>query len=219
MKNFAAYLSFYLSVLLQYGRDWQLIFTSVSCKTVVMTDFQLPVPVTKLLALFGIADKALMVIILLSLVLGVLLVIIMLIAFRGRPSGSNSRHQKEEASDSSKAKKPLTEPIISDATQTEGGGAQAAHGANKIENSELVAEQIEDFQIFKRSRQKSIPEDQTAPSLHIKSQISTTEHLRLIEKEMVRLRDLYQGGHIARDTYIDETKSLYQQARELSTIA
>ena len=29
--------------------------------------------------------------------------------------------------------------------------------------------------------------------------MTTAEHLRLIEKEMVRLRDLYRGGHITRD--------------------
>ena len=49
--------------------------------------------------------------------------------------------------------------------------------------------------------------------------MSTPDHLRLIEKEMVRLRDLYHGGHITRDIYIDETQSLYIQARELSSIS
>ena len=160
-----------------------------------------------------------MLIILLSLVLGVLLVLIMLIAFRGRPSGSNLSHQKGEAADSSRAETPAAEPIIPKATRPEGGDALAAQSANKIENSELAAEQVEDFQIFKRPRQKSIPADQTTTSLEVKDQMSTPDHLRLIEKEMVRLRDLYQGGHITRDMYIDETQSLYLQARELSSIS
>ena len=127
--------------------------------------------------------------------------------------------RKEEAADSDRAETPAPEPIISKATQPEEGDALAAQSANKIENSELVSEQVEDFQIFKRPRQKSTPADQTATSLDVKDQMSTPDHLRLIEKEMVRLRDLYQGGHITRDMYIDETRSLYLQARELSSIS
>ena len=86
-----------------------------------MTHIQLPVSVTDLFSMFGVTDSAQMLIILLSLVLGVLLVLIMLIAFRGRSSGSNLSHQKEEAADSSRAKAPASVPIISKSTQpTEG---------------------------------------------------------------------------------------------------
>ena len=88
-----------------------------------------------------------------------------------------------------------------------------------IDNSELVSEQVEDFQIFKRSRRKSTPADKTAPSLDVKDPMTTADHLRLIEQEMVRLRGLYQGGQITREMYIDETRSLYLQARELSSIS
>ena len=184
-----------------------------------MTNIQLPVSVTDLFSMFGVTDPALMLIIMLSLVLGALLVLIILIAFRGRPSGSNSSHQKGEAADSSIAKTPAPEPIISSSTQPEDGDALAAQSASKIENSELVSEQVEDFQIFKRPRQKSTPADQTATSLEFKDPMSTADHLRLIEQEMVRLRGLFQGDHITRDMYIDETRSLYLQARELSSIS
>ena len=184
-----------------------------------MTDIQLPVPVTHLFALFGITEPARMLIILLSLVLLVLLVLIMLIAFRGRPSSSHSSHQDRKTSDSFRAEKPAAEPIISETIQPEGDDALTAQSSNKIENSEFVAEHVEDFQIFKRPRQKSILADRTAPSLETKDQMSTADHLRLIEKEMVRLRELYQGGHITRDMYVDETRTLYHQARELSSIS
>ena len=184
-----------------------------------MTSIQLPVSVTDLFSVFGVTDSARMLIILLSLILGVLLVLIMLIAFRGRPSGSNVSHQKEETADSSRAKTPAPEPIISKSTQPEEDDALSAHSVNKIEKSELVSEQVEDFQIFKRPRQKSTSADQTAPSLDMKEPMSTADHLRLIEQEMVRLRGLYQGGHITRNTYIDETRSLYLQARELSSLS
>ena len=184
-----------------------------------MTDVQLPVSVTEVFSAFGVTDQARILIILLSLVLGILFVLIVLIAFRGRPSGSNLSNQKEEAADSDRAETPAAEPFIPKTIRPEGGDALAAQSLNKIENSELAAEQVEDFQIFKRPRQKSIPAEQTTTSFKVRDQMSTPDHLRLIEKEMVRLRDLYQGGHITRDMYIDETQSLYLQARELSSIS
>ena len=184
-----------------------------------MTNIQLPVFVTDLFSMFGVTDPARILVILLSLVLGVLVVLIVLIAFRGRSSGSNLAHQKGEAADSSRAKETAPEPIISKSTQSEEGDDLAAQSTNIIENQNLVSEQVEDFQIFKRPRQKSTTADQPAPSLDVKDPMSTADHLRLIEQEMIRLRGLYQGGHITRDMYIDETRSLYLQARELSSIS
>ena len=184
-----------------------------------MTDIQLPVFVTDLFSGYGVTDPAQVLVILLSLVLGLLLVLIMLIAFRGRPSIDDLSHQEGEAADSIRAKTQVAESTISQSTQPEEGDASAAQSANIQENSALVAEQVEDFQIFKRPRQESILSEQTAPSLAVKDQMSTAEHLRLIEKEMVRLRGLYQGGHITREMYIDETRSLYLQALELSSIS
>ena len=184
-----------------------------------MTNIQLPVSVTDLFSMFGVTDPAQMLIILLSLVLGVLLVLIMLIAFRGRLSGSNLSNQNGEVADVDRVETPAAEPIIPKATRPEGGDTLGEQSWNNIENSELVSEQVDDFQIFKRSKQKSIPAEHTTTSLEVTDQMSIPEHLRLIEKEMVRLRDLYKGGHITRDTYIDETRSLYLQARELSSIS
>ena len=169
--------------------------------------------------MFGVTDPAQMLIILLSLVLGVLLILIILIAFRGRSYGSNLSYKEGEAVGSSRAKTLAPESIISKSTQPEESDALAAQSANIIENSELLSEQVEDFQIFKRPRQKSTPADQTPPSFDVKDPMSTADHLRLIEQEMIRLRGLYQGGHITRDMYIDETRSLYLQARELSSIS
>ena len=184
-----------------------------------MTDIQFPVSVTELFSAFGVTDPARILIILLSLVLGILLVFILLIAFRGRPSDSKLSNQKEDAADQDRAETPAAKPIIPKATRPEGGDPLAAQSLNKIENSELAAELGEDFQIFKRPRQKSNPAEQTTTSLEVTDRMSTPDHLRLIEKEMVRLRDLYQSGHITRDMYIDETQSLYIQARELSSIS
>ncbi len=142
-----------------------------------MTNIQLPVSVTNLFSVLGVTDPARMLIILLSFVLGVLLVLIMLIAFRGRSSGNNVFHQRGEVTESFKAKSPAPEPIISKSTLPEEGGALAAQGANIIENSESMSEQVEDFQIFKRPRQKSTPADQTAASLDAKNPMSTADQL------------------------------------------
>ena len=184
-----------------------------------MTDIQLPVPVTYLFAEFGITDSAQVLITLLSLVLGVLLVLIMLIASRGGPSNRKSSHRKGTPSDPFIDEKPAVKTIVSEATHPEGDDALAAQSTNKLANPEFVAEHVDDFQIFKRPTQRSIPAGRIAPSLGENDKMSTADHLRLIEKEMVRLRELYQGGHITRDMYIDETRSLYHQARELSSIS
>ena len=184
-----------------------------------MTDIQFPVSVTELFFAFGVTDPTRILITLLSVVLGLILVLIVLIALRGRPSGSNLSNQQEETADPDGAETPSDEPIIPKATRPEGGDALTAQSSTKIENPELAAEQVDDFQIFKRPRQKSIPAEQTTTSLEVRDQMSTPDHLRLIEKEMVRLRDLYQGGHITREMYIGETQSLYLQARELSSIS
>ena len=184
-----------------------------------MTVIQLPVLVTDIFTAFGMTDPADMLIVLLSLILGVLLVLIVFIALGGRPSGGNSSHPKGEVSGASSVAMPSVDPVASVATEPERSDAFTAKSANKVENSETVTEQVEDFQIFKRPIQKSIKADRKVPSLGENEQMSTTDHLRLIEKEMVRLRDLYHGGHITRDMYIDETRSLYHQARGLSSLS
>ena len=97
-----------------------------------MTNIQLPVSVTDLFSMFGVTDPAQMLIILLSLVLGVLLVLIVLIAFRGRTSGRNLSNQKGEAVDSDRAETLAAEPIIPKATRPEGGDPLAAQNLKKI---------------------------------------------------------------------------------------
>ena len=184
-----------------------------------MNDFLLPVSITELFAAFGINDSAHILIMLLSSILGVLLVLIVLIAIRGRPARQSALPNKSKVDISSLAEKPTVEPVISVVRQTDSDDALASQQLTNEDSSAGAAEQVEDFQIFKRPRQKPIPAEHTATSLEVRDQMSTADLLRLIEKEMVRLRDLYQGGHITRDMYVDETQSLYIQARELSSIS
>jgi hypothetical protein len=184
-----------------------------------MSNIKLPVPITDLFAVFGMTEPAHVLILLLSSILGVLLLLILLIAVRGRPSGSELSHHKEKVGGTSAVEMLARDPVISGGTQPEKSNASTLQSPEKREMSYKAAEQVEDFQIFKRPKQKTPPEGRATPSLEANDQISTAEHLRLIEKEMVRLRDLYQGGHVTRDMYIDETRSLYHQARGLSSLS
>ena len=184
-----------------------------------MTDFQLPIPVIDLFATLGITDSAQMLIIFLSSILGVLLVLIVLIAFRGRPTRNNGLSNQSEVNVSSQIDKPAVEPVISVARRPVSDDPSVTKQVDDIDAAVGAVEQVEDFRIFKRPKQKSPLVGQSAPSLAVDDNISTADHLRLIEKEMVRLRDLYQGGHITRNIYIDETRSLYHQARGLSSVS
>lgn len=173
-----------------------------------MTDIQLPDAVLDLFAAFDIADPAQILILLLGGILVLLLVLIILIAARGRPASAAVSETAEPPS----------------ALPAEQGPATTAPDmpvAPPVDTSPppADAEPLEDFRIFKRP--KGAPAKPARPSSPAAAdeQLSTTEHLRLIEKNMIRLRDLYQGGHITRDMYVDETRSLYHQARGLSSIS
>ena len=184
-----------------------------------MTDFQLPVPITDVFDAFGISDPAQMLILLLSSILGITLVLIVFIAFRGRPAANSELANQITSDIQSAADKPAVEPVISVARRSASDDASVTQQKDNTDVAAGSAEQLDDFKIFKRPKQKSRLAVRSASSLTADDQMSTTDYLRLIEKEMVRLRDLYQGGHITRDMYIDETRSLYHQARGLTSVS
>ena len=175
-----------------------------------MTDIQLPDAVLDLFAAFDISDPAQILILLLGGILVLLLVLIILIAARGRPASA-------AAAVSETAEPPSALP----AEQVPATTTPDMPVAPPVDTSlpPADAKPLEDFRIFKRP--KGVPAKPARPSSSAAAdeQLSTTEHLRLIEKNMIRLRDLYQGGHITRDMYVDETRSLYHQARGLSSIS
>ena len=173
-----------------------------------MTDIQLPDAVLDLFAAFDIADPAQILILLLGGILVLLLVLIILIAARGRPAS---------AAVSETAEPPSALP----AEQVPATTTPDMPVAPPVDTSlpPADAEPLEDFRIFKRPKGAPAKPARPSSSAAADEQLSTTEHLRLIEKNMIRLRDLYQGGHITRDMYVDETRSLYHQARGLSSIS
>ena len=76
----------------------------------------------------------------------------------------------------------------------------------------LPAETIgEDFKIFKRTASASQP----ASEPKVRTEIDEDNELAIIEKNMVRLKELFHEGHITRDVYVDETRTLYHQAKSL----
>lgn len=175
-----------------------------------MTDIQLPDAVLDLFAAFDIADPAQILILLLGGILVLLLVLIILIAARGRPASA-------AAAVSETAEPPSALP----AEQVPATTTPDMPVAPPVDTSlpPADAETLEDFRIFKRPKGAPAKPARLSSSAAADEQLSTTEHLRLIEKNMIRLRDLYQGGHITRDMYVDETRSLYHQARGLSSIS
>jgi len=176
-----------------------------------MTDIQLPDSIRDLFAAFDIADSAQILVLLLGAVLALLLVLIILIAVRGRSAAA--------AVPASASVPDKTEPPV--LSSSEPAFDKLASAAPAVEASPALpeSEQLEDFRIFKRPKAASAKPARTTSVASADENLSTTDNLQLIEKNMIRLRDLYQGGHITRDMYVDETRSLYHQARGLSSIS
>ena len=89
-----------------------------------------------------------------------------------------------------------------------------------------------EFKIFKREPTPPPPSSQppnpasppssTNPAAvnptHPLGAVSIEDNLRLIERDMLSLRDAFQKGDIDREVYIDETRNLYQQAKAIETL-
>ncbi len=67
----------------------------------------------------------------------------------------------------------------------------------------------DDFKIFRRPASASQPAPRRAPEM------DEDNELAIIEKNMIRLKELFHEGHITRDVYVDETRTLYHQAKSI----
>ena len=77
-------------------------------------------------------------------------------------------------------------------------------------------EQTDDFMIFKRGeRQNTQRKKQMLPSAE---GLTIEDNLQLIEREMIKLRDMFKQGHVTRDVYVDETRNLYHQAKAIAAL-
>ena len=87
---------------------------------------------------------------------------------------------------------------------------------NSLRDSQDVksTEAEEDFKIFRRTPlaapKKQVSMSEFAPVI---------EELELIEKNMIALKGLFRDGHITRDVYVDETRTLYNQAKTLADLS
>lgn len=78
-------------------------------------------------------------------------------------------------------------------------------------NSQFQTEpSMEEFKIFKRPQP---PKSSTTG--HEEHTVPLAHELEMIESNMVRLKDMFHEGHITRDVYVDETRTLYHQAKSL----
>ena len=87
---------------------------------------------------------------------------------------------------------------------------------NSLRDSQDVksTEAQEDFKIFRRT-----PLATTKKQVSLSESAPVTEELELIEKNMIALKGLFHDGHITRDVYVDETRTLYNQAKTLADLS
>ena len=87
---------------------------------------------------------------------------------------------------------------------------------NSLRDSQDVksTEAEEDFKIFRRT-----PLTTPKKQMSLSESAPVTEELELIEKNMIALKGLFHDGHITRDVYVDETRTLYNQAKTLADMS
>jgi hypothetical protein len=93
--------------------------------------------------------------------------------------------------------------------------SMAAGDSLAVDESDAPA-QTDDFMIFKRGeRQNTQRKKEIFPSAE---GLTIEDNLQLIEREMIKLRDLFKQGHVTRDVYVDETRNLYHQAKAIAAL-
>ena len=93
--------------------------------------------------------------------------------------------------------------------------SMAAPESLAVEESD-EPEQTDDFMIFKRGERQNIQrKKQMLPSAE---GLTIEDNLQLIEREMIKLRDMFKQGHVTRDVYVDETRNLYHQAKAIAAL-
>ena len=137
-----------------------------------------------------------------------ILLLMVIIAVMGRKSGKAAENTANTSAEEPKIHaQELPEATRSDSQQNSGSAAPDSAGELK---------QTDDFMIFKRS-ERSAPQRKEDVMLSSEG-LSIEENLQLIEREMIKLRDMFKQGHVTRDVYVDETRNLYHQARAIAAL-
>ncbi len=138
----------------------------------------------------------------------VLMVSIAVIGRKGKTLPSQAEPEKEVAS-----RRP--EPEIAPQEETFLDPNKPSNAESDY-NQKTEMPQTDDFMIFRRGeRQSSQRKEEIMPT---SEGLSIEDNLQLIEREMIKLRDMFKQGHVTRDIYVDETRNLYHQAKAISAL-
>ena len=124
--------------------------------------------------------------------------------------GSDGRAEPVMESKMGTVGEPSPQPVEFDAIRDVPKHAKVEVAEGVPAATDISAETIEeDFKIFKRVAPAS------QPPVESPAEINEDDELAIIEKNMVRLKELFHEGHITRDVYVDETRTLYHQAKSI----
>ena len=162
---------------------------------------------------------------------GVVMAFFLILLFIIRTAKRNEApHHSHISGHAGSARNSKSEPRITDLTHIEelvhkapplqvpGSAVHASNSDadNSLGNSQDVksTEAEEDFKIFRRT-----PLATPKKQMSLSESTPVAEELELIEKNMIALKGLFRDGHITRDVYVDETRTLYNQAKTLADMS
>ena len=141
-----------------------------------------------------------------------ILLLMVIIAVMGRKSGKSGQSAKGKEQT---PVLPAEEPQIQKPDMADTAASQVEKSPPVLDSADAI-EQTDDFMIFKRS-ERPAPQrkEEVMPSAE---GLTIEDNLQLIEREMIKLRDMFKQGHVTRDVYVDETRNLYHQARAIAAL-
>lgn len=154
------------------------------------------------------AEPTTQILVLLCLIL-VFLLILIARSFVGKQTAGQAKNNTVENTDEAQPI-TLTQETVSASTKAQEAPYPQQNEARDMEN----ISDMDDFKIFKRAA----PADQRQQDATPPPKLQRDDELLVIEQNMLRLRELFHDGHITRDVYIDETRTLYHQAKALVKI-
>ena len=151
------------------------------------------------------AEPTTQILVLLCLIL-IFLLILIARSFAGKQTAGQTQNNSVGNTDEVQPI-TLTPETVSASTKVQETPYPQQNEARDMEN----ISDMDDFKIFKRSA----PAYQRPQAEMPPPKLQRDDELLVIEQNMLRLRELFHDGHITRDVYIDETRTLYHQAKAL----
>ena len=141
----------------------------------------------------------------------ILMLIIAVIGRKGKLAVSQTEPEKEGVSEH-----PAPEIVLQAETSGASLDLNKFVSAESDDGQKAEMPQTDDFMIFRRGeRQTTQRKEEIMPT---SEGLSIEDNLQLIEREMIKLRDMFKQGHVTRDVYVDETRNLYHQAKAISAL-